>query len=102
MERWQIQLDRYLTEPPDEYYDDDREVGQCEHCRTTLLNGQDVYHDSREEGFTFCDKQCYKEWLYHHIEEELDYFIELLEENKDTYHTTLEVEFDDDEYYGED
>ena len=98
MERWQIQLDRYLTEPPE--YDDDREVGQCEHCRTAILNYQEFYYDNRDESRTFCDKQCFKEWLYHHIEEELDYFIELLELNKETYHTTIEA--DDDEYYEED
>ena len=98
MERWQIALDRYLTTPPDDHYDEDREVGQCEHCKTALLNYQEVYYDSRDESRTFCDKQCFKEWLYHHIEEELDYYIELLELNKETYHTTLEVEYEEDYY----
>lgn len=94
---WEQSLDRWLTTPPEDDYEE-IEVCNCDHCRTTLYHLDEVYYD-RREGYTFCDKICFKEWLYHHIEEELDYYIELLEDNKDTHEMTLEAEFDDDEYY---
>ena len=85
--------DIWKTASPEDDYEE-IEVCKCDHCRTTLYHLDEVYFDSRE-GYTFCDRKCFKEWLHHHIEEELDYYIELLEENKDTYHKTLEAREED-------
>lgn len=93
MERWQQSLDKYLTTPPEDDYDD-VVAGECVQCGETFYHMDEVYFDSRL-GHHFCDKECFKKWLLREIDTEIDEYIDILEDNKDTYDTTIEAEFDD-------
>lgn len=82
-------FDQWKLDYPD---DTQQEVGKCDHCQSTLFHGDTAYYDSRDATYTFCSVECFKEWVIHHIEEEIDYYVELLEEKNDTYNTILHFE----------
>ena len=89
-EKWHSSLDKYLITPP---YDNDIIAGKCACCSENLYQGQFVYYQNME-GLYFCDKDCFKEYVKTN-DDELDYYIELLEDDNLTYETVIEKVLND-------
>lgn len=82
--------DTWKTTPLNQY---DKPISNCHTCNSPLYPNQDTYYDSRDDVY-FCDIDCFKKYLLKYINDELDYYIELLEQNEDTYTTQIEKEED--------
>jgi len=84
--------DEWKLSTPNYYEQDDIVAGKCKYCNYELYHGDDVYYDSRDDTY-FCDKQCF----ILNEKDKLEEFVEKLEEEKETYHTTIEAELEEDE-----
>lgn len=85
MDRWKRQYDEWLTSPPESKCPP---VSYCEQCNAVLYHLDEVLHDKRISTY-FCDKECFKKYLFTHIDE-IEEFIDLLEESKDVESVVLE------------
>ena len=87
--------DEWKLSTPDYYEQDDIVAGKCTFSGDDLFHGESVYYDSREGNY-FKNKEHFKRWLIRNINDEVDYYIDLLEKEKDTYETVIETEEEDD------
>lgn len=83
---WENDLDRWLTTPPEP---EEIPVKECYICNDTLYHLDEVLYDSRI-GEHFCDKECFKRYLFKYFNDEADEFIDLLESNRDLETLVLE------------
>lgn len=91
-------LSKYDIYKTSSFEDECKEIiaGECTHCKSYLYHGETAYHDDRDDT-NYCNSICFKSHLRKNLKDELDYHIELLEKNGDTYEGIIEVELEEEQ-----